>query len=294
MNILFKRNKLALVLFMAPLSIVYLLIIIFPLCQAFVMSFANWDGVNKAVFSGLANYKKLFRSSDLLVSIQNSIIFSVFLTIYQLGLGTFFAFILVNGRIKGKRFFKDAYFLPQLLSVSVVSQLWISIYHGDFGLINTIARNLGLTWHQTWLNKPVQGILAVVVAESWKGMGYHMLIIYAAMHNVPKIYYEASIIDGASKGQQFRYITLPLIAPTLKVCFVMAFTFGFRAFEPIFIMTGGGPGNQTYTLPIMMYKALFGMQKYGYSNAIAVVIVAMCVSIMLLVDKVTKNWLVEY
>lgn len=294
MNVLFKRNKLGLVLFTAPLLIVFSLIIVIPLCQAFVMSFTSWDGVNQATFSGLANYRRLFTSPDLGISLLNSAIFSVVLTIYQLGLGTFFAFIFVNSRMKGKRFFKDAYFLPQVLSVSIVAQLWISIYHGDFGLINQLAKALGSSWHQQWLSQPIKGILAIVAAESWKGMGYHMLIIYAAMHNVPKVYYEASTIDGASSWKQFRNITLPLIAPTLKVCFIMAFTFGFRAFEQIFIMTKGGPGNYTYTMSIMMYKALFGMQKYGYANAIAMLIVFICISIMLLVEKLTKNLDVEY
>lgn len=294
MNILFRRNKKALVVFMAPLVIIFMLIIIIPLGHAFVMSFTEWDGVNEPVFTGIKNYKKLFASPDLGISLKNSMIFSVFLTTYQLGMGLVFAFILVNCKIKGKRFFKDAFFLPQVLSVSVVAQLWISIYHGDFGLINQLASALGTGWRQQWLSEPVKGIIAIVAAESWKGMGYHMLILYAAMHNVPKVYYEASTIDGATPWQQFKNITLPLIAPTLKACFIMAFTFGFRAFEQIFIMTKGGPGNYTYTLSIMLYKSLFGMQKYGYANTVAMLIVAICVTIMLIVEKITKNMQVEY
>ena len=294
MTTLFKKQKLALVLFTAPLLIIFFVIIILPLIQSGVMSFTNWDGVNASEFAGLDNYKRLFNSPDLSIAMRNSVLYSIVLTIYQLGLGTFFAFVLVNVKIKFKRFFKDAFFLPMVLSVTVVSQLWIAIYHGDFGLINQAAKALGSDWRQYWLSEPIKGLIAVVLTESWRGMGYHMLIIYAAMQNVPKMYYEASTIDGASTGQQFRKITFPLIAQTLKICFIMCITFGFRAFEQIFIMTGGGPGNYTYTLSIMLYKALFGLQKYGYASAIAVVIVILCVGIMQLIERLLYKTEIEY
>lgn len=294
MNPLFRKKKAAMCLFTAPVIILFCLIIVIPLAESAAMSFTEWDGVNEAVFTGLDNFKRLFTSRDLKVSIRNSLLYSGVLTVYQIGLGTLFAYFLANFNIKGRRFFKDVYFFPVLLSVSVVAQLWISVYHGDFGLINQLARHLGLAWEQNWLYEPVKGVIAIVLAESWKGMGYHMLIIYAAMKNVPDVYYEASYIDGADKRQQFFHITLPLTIPTIKVCVVMCITYGFRAFEMIFLMTGGGPGNSSYTMPIMMYKALFGLQKYGYGSAIAVVIVVICVGMMLVINKLTERFDGQY
>ena len=294
MNPLFRKKKAAMCLFTAPVIILFCLIIVIPLAESAAMSFTEWDGVNEAVFTGLDNFKRLFTSRDLKVSIRNSLLYSGVLTVYQIGLGTLFAYFLANFNIKGRRFFKDVYFFPVLLSVSVVAQLWISVYHGDFGLINQMARHLGLAWEQNWLYEPVKGVIAIVLAESWKGMGYHMLIIYAAMKNVPDVYYEASYIDGADKRQQFFHITLPLTIPTIKVCVVMCITYGFRAFEMIFLMTGGGPGNSSYTMPIMMYKALFGLQKYGYGSAITVVIVIICVGMMLVINKLTERFDGQY
>lgn len=284
---LFKRSKPALVLFVLPVVVIYTMIIIFPLIQGFFMSFAKWDGVNAATFAGLQNYKKMFASPDLWPSIRNSLIFSIFLTIYQIGFATLFAFVLVNVDIHLKRLYKATYFVPVLLSATVVAQLFVSIYHGDYGLINKLSEAMGFDWRQNWLTEPYKGILAVAFAESWKGMGYHMLIIYAAMRNVPQSYYEAARIDGANLARQFWNITVPLTSQAVKVCFVMCITFGFRAFEMIFIMTGGGPGNYTSTMSIMMYKAMFGLRNYGLSNAIAMFIVAVCVGIMLLIEKAT-------
>lgn len=293
MNPIFKRSKVGMILFAAPVVILFAVLMVYPLCQAFVMSFTEWDGLNTATFTGFANYEKLFTSKTLSTAMKNSIIYSLFLTIYQIGFATIFSFILVNTKIKGKTFFKDVYFFPVLLSVSVVAQLWVAIYHGQYGLINQVAESLGFAWSQDWLSSANQGIYAIVLAESWKGMGYHMLIIYAAMRNVPSMYYEASFIDGATPVNQFFKITLPLIVPTLKMCVIMCITYGFRAFEMIYIMTGGGPGSASTTLPIMMYDAMFSLKKAGYANAISVVMVVICIIIMQVIDRSTRRLEVE-
>ncbi len=291
---LFQKSKLGLATFSVPLLIVYGIIIIFPLVQGLIMSFAVWDGVNAPTFIGLANYQKAFTSPDLLPSLRNSIIYSVFLTTYQIGFATFFAYCLVNVDIAMKKFFKAAYFVPVLLSATVVAQLFVSIYHGEYGLINKLAEAMGSDWRQNWLSEPIKGITAIAFADSWKGMAYHMLIIYAAMRNVPRSYYEAAKIDGAKEVQQFFKITVPMISQSIKVCFVMCITFGFRAFEMIFIMTGGGPGNYTSTMPIMMYNAMFRQRNYGLSSAISMLIVVICVLIMLGIERATKSTETEF
>ncbi len=286
---LFKKNKLGLTLFVLPVVLLFSLVVLIPLIQSFVMSFTKWDGVNAPQFNGIDNYLKLIDSRDTGISIKNSLIYSVVLTIYQIGLATIFAFVLVNCEIRFKKAFRNIYFFPVLLSVSVVAQLWISMYHGDFGLINQFAKLLGFEWQQNWLTQPTKGIIAITIADAWKGMGYHMLIIYAAMKSIPESYYEASVIDGANLMQQFFRVTIPLSASTIRVSFVLCMTFGFRAFEMIFLMTAGGPGNLTTTMSIMMYKAMFRTQEYGYGSAVATVIVIISVSMMLVINKLTDH-----
>jgi raffinose/stachyose/melibiose transport system permease protein len=290
MSPLFKKNLPAMVIFTAPVVILFTLILVIPLFQSVFYSFTEWDGVNPSRFVGLDNYTRLFTSRDLPVSIRNSLIFSLALTMYQIGLGTVFAFIFVNSAVRGKRFFRTVYFFPVLLSISVVSQLWISIYHGDFGLINQLAKAWGSEWRQNWLNEPVKGLLAVVAAESWKGMAYHMVIIYAAMKNVPIVYFEASYIDGASSIQQFVKIMLPLTIPTLKMCGIMCVTYGFKVFEIIFLMTHGGPGNMTYTLSLLLYRAMINLRSFGYGSAVAVLIVVICAGLMAGINKLTERF----
>lgn len=289
MRPIFKNNKMWIALFVTPATVVFTFIIIIPLIQSFGYSFFEWNGISTGDFVGIANYKRLFLSKELPISLKNSLIYSLILTIYQVGLGTVIASVLINTKIKGTVIYRNIYFVPVLLSVTVMSQMWIWIYHGDYGLINQIAKFMGMEWRQQWLNRKGSSLIAVAIADSWKGMGYQMLIIYAAMRNISRTYYEAAEIDGASMVQQFRHITLPLSAPTLRMCMIMSITYGFRAFETIHLMTGGGPGNFTYNLTILMYKAMFTMNDYGYGSAIAVVIVFICVGLLVVINKSTQN-----
>ena len=126
--------------------------------------------------------------------------------------------------------------------------------------------------------------------ESWKGMGYIMLIIYAGVRNIPEVYNEAAAIDGASAFQKFKNITVPLAAPTIRITVVMCLTNGFRAFDTTYLMTGGGPGIFTYNLTIMMYEAMIGKNDYGYGSSIAVFIVVICVGLMYIINKATRRF----
>lgn len=292
MNPIFKtkKNRLWILLFTAPTVVLFAVIIVIPLFQSLYYSFHEWNGIRTGVFRGLENYKRLLSSREWSMSIKNSILYSLFITAYQVGFATLFAFIFTNVKIRGKALCRNVYFIPVLLSASVVSQLWIWIYHGDYGLINKLAEALGLAWRQQWLNKKGTALAAVALAEAWKGMGYHMLIIYAAMKNIPDDYMEAASIDGASPIRQFFSITLPLAAPTIRMSVVMCLTFGFRAFEMPYLMTGGGPGIYTYNLTILMYNAMFTLNDYGYGSAIAVVIVVLCVGLMMVINRLTRRF----
>ncbi len=289
MSPIFRKSKGWIVLFVAPAALIYGVIVVIPLFQSFFYSFHAWTGVSLGEFRGLENYIKLFNAREMSMSMKNSIIYSLVLTAYQVGLGTFFAFIFANLKLRGKTFFRNVYFFPVLLSASVVSQLWIWIYHGDYGLINKLAEAMGLAWRQQWLNKKGSALIAVVIAEAWKGMGYHMILIYAAMKHIPPDYLEAAEIDGASPARRFFGIVMPLAMPAIRMSVVMCLSFGFRAFEMTYLLTGGGPGIFTYNLTILMYKAMFKLNDYGYGSAIAMIIVLLCVGLMQLINRLTRR-----
>lgn len=287
---LFKKNRRWLVLFAAPAVIVFCIIIVMPLFQTVCYSLFEYNGIHVGKFIGAGNYIKMFHSRELSTSFVNSIVYAIILVVYQVGIATVFAFILTQAKLKGKLIFRNIYFIPVLLSVSVVAQLWIQIYNGDYGLINQLSTALGLDWRQNWLNQKWTSLFAVAFVEAWKGVGYIMLIIYAGIRNIPDVYNEAAAIDGATPAQKFRHITLTLAAPTIRICVVMCMTNGFRAFDTTYLMTGGGPGIYTYNLTIMMYEAMIKKVAYGYGSAIATFIVVICVSLMWIVNRSTRKY----
>lgn len=287
---LFRNNKGWLLGFASPAIVIFCVVIVIPLFQTFYYSFFEWNGIRTGGFLGFANYKRLFSSREINTSLLNSIVYAIFLVVYQVGIGTAFAFILTQSKIKGKLFFRNVYFIPVLLSVSVVSQLWIWIYNADYGFINQLMRSFHISWEQNWLNQKWTSLLAVAFVESWKGMGYIMLIIYAGVRNIPEVYNEAALIDGATALQKFIHITIPLAAPTIRITVVMCLTNGFRAFDTTYLMTGGGPGIFTYNLTIMMYQAMMGQNDYGYGSAVAVFIVVICVGLMYLINRATRRY----
>jgi raffinose/stachyose/melibiose transport system permease protein len=278
-------NKAAILAFTMPALLVFTAVIFFPIIKTFTMSFYEWDGLNRPDFISFDNYVRIFKSRDFLISIKNSIIFSLFITVYQVGLGSVMAVLILNKKLIGNKVFKSSYFIPVVLSITVVSQLWLSIYHTEFGLLNKFFEILGISYRQSWLGQPGVAILAVAVTDAWKGMGYHMIIIYAGLKGIPEYYLEAAAIDGASPIRKFFSVTLPLMAETYKICLMLCLTFGFRVFEQVFIMTRGGPGNATFTMAMMLYKAVFSLQKFGYGCAVAIVIVLQCVIVMLAVNR---------
>lgn len=287
-------NKVAILVFTLPTLIIFTCVIFFPIGKTVIMSFYDWDGLNVPEFIGISNYAKMFRASEFLISIKNSIIYSIFIAVYQIGLGSVMANLVLNNRLAGRRLFKSSYFIPVVLSVTVVSQLWLSIYHTEFGLLNRFFEMLGISYRQAWLSDPGVSILAIALAESWKGMGYHMVIIYAGLRSIPEHYYEAAEIDGATPLRKFASVTLPLMAETYKICLILCLTFGFRAFEQIFIMTRGGPGNATFTMTMMLYKGVFSLQKFGYGCAVATVLVLQCILVMMLINRFVARERITY
>jgi raffinose/stachyose/melibiose transport system permease protein len=178
------------------------------------------------------------------------------------------------------------------LSISVVGQLWTQIFNYDHGLINNFLGSFG--YRVGFLSDPKLAIYSVAFTNGWQFMGMMFVFIYTAIKLIPEQYYEAATIDGASPATIHRKITLPLIAETYKVTFTLSITGGLQAFNNMFIMTGGGPGNSTMTLTYLMYKSAFQRGEFGYGCASAVILVAECLLFTLIINKLMARERIAY
>ncbi|WNS44128.1 sugar ABC transporter permease [Paenibacillus sp. MMS20-IR301] len=279
-------NKPALALFLLPALLLYSVILIYPVLQTVLRSFYDWDGLSTASFSGLANYRELFSDPLLATSLKNGLLFAVVLAVFQIGLGTILALVCANPKIRGRKLLKTAYFIPVVLSVTVVCQLWIAMYDPTNGLVNKLFELLHIPYRQNWLTSPTQSIIAIAFVNAWQFMGYQFSLLYAGVKAVPEDYFEAATIDGCGKWRAHLHVTLPLMRETFKFCFTIAITSGIGAFVQMLIMTNGGPGTTNYTLTFMIYRYAFMESNYGYACAVSVLLVMISLAATLVINKV--------
>jgi raffinose/stachyose/melibiose transport system permease protein len=282
----FYSNKLAIFFFTLPALLVFSVMVFYPITQVFVKSFYDWNGLGSGTFIGFENYVKLFKDTVFKLSNKNALIFSLFITIFQITLATVFSLVVSDKRTKGRNILRVSYFIPVVLSVTVVCQLWLAILNSDSGLLNQLFKAVGLDYQQNWLSDRNHAIYVIAFVNAWQWMGYQFALMMAGIKAIPNDYYEAAKIDGASSFMAHRKVTIPLLKETYKICLTISLTGGVKAFTEMFIMTKGGPGNATYTLTYLMYKAAFREFRYGYGMASASILVLQCIAIILII-----NWL---
>lgn len=282
-------NKLAICIFALPALLLFALVVFYPLLQTVIKSFYNWDGLTPAKFIFLDNYKRLFQDQLFYQSLKNGLIFAVMLVIYQITIGTVLALAVSDMAVKGRKFLRISYFIPVVLSITVVCQLWLSVYNGQFGMLNKIFEALGLKYRQDWLSSETKSIFAIAFVNAWQYTGYHFALLMAAIKSIPEHYFEAARIDGATKFQAHTKITIPLLAETYRFCLVLAVTGGLNAFANMFIMTNGGPGTSTYTLTFMTYRSAFRVNEFGYGCASATILVLECLLATVIINKLISS-----
>ena len=281
-------NPLAIFLFVLPATVLFTVFMFVPILQVFWYSFTDWNGIRDAAFLGIQNYVQLFGDKTFAIANRNQLIFAVIITVYQMFLGTVLAIVISDKRTKGRKFLRVAYFIPVVLSVTVVCQLWMSIFN-DSGLLNQAFAALGSGFHQNWLGDRYNAIKAIAFVNAWQWTGYQVALILAGVKSIPTDYYEAAQIDGAGPVKAHLKITIPLLAETYKFCLIISLTGGIKAFTEMFIMTKGGPGTATYTLTYIMYNAAFKRNQYGYGLAAAAIMVLECMMIMIVINFVFRD-----
>lgn len=287
-------NKRVIIFLIAPTMILISVMVLYPMLVLVVHSFTEWDGLNPATFNGISNYIKLFKDPIFYTGLKNGLIFAGLQALIQIPLATLLAFAVKHsGRIE-KKFFRISYYIPAVLSITVVSQLWLSMYNADNGLINKLFELLGISYRQNWLGDEHWAIVAITMVNIWQFTGYQFILLLSAVNSIPDHYFEAARIDGCTKAQAHIKITIPLMQETYKYCLIIAITGGLNAFAIMNIMTGGGPGTSTYTLTYLMYRSAFKIGNYGYGCTSAVMLVVQCLIVSIIINRLVARERIVY
>ncbi len=276
------------ILGMIILVLYYAILFIYPLSLAIIRSFYDWNPLKGSLkFTGVKNYINLFKNPLFLISLKNTIIFTVLAVIGRVLISLLISLGLVS-ITKGRNFLRSTYFLPVIMPIVAVSIIWIWVYHPQSGLINMFLDMFGLQ-KQLFLKTPSQALYSVIVMVIWKDVGYSVIIFTAGLLGVPKNLKEAAWIDGANRRKTFFAVTFPSIMPTFTFVLITALISYFQSFVEIFIMTGGGPGTSSYVLSYLIFDQAFKSFNFGYASAISVFLFSLITLITVIQLKVLQG-----
>lgn len=266
-----RRNRRKAYLFLLPNFLGFIVFTLIPVAMALFYSFTNYDGNKKMDFVGLDNFIKLFSDSSFVISLQNTIIYTIVTVPFIIVLSLLVS-VLMNNGVKGAPVYRAIMLFPHIASIVAVTVVWQFLYNAKSGPINQILRSIGIANPPSWLSDQKTALLAVMIMIIWKGIGYYMITYLAGLRGIPKDQYEAATVDGANAWEKLIYVTVPNLRPVTFYATIMCIINSFQVFTPIYVMTKGGPGRATSVLVLKIYEDAFVNYKFGYASAEAMIL----------------------
>lgn len=257
-------------LLLSPSLLVIFGFLVIPMFWSLYYSFTKGGMLGKHSFVGFQNYSKAFVHPIFLQTLQNTTLYAVLTVPIVLLLAMIVALIIFQlPRMQG--FFRGTVYFPLITPVVIAANIWAYIVNRDFGPLNHILKWFGVT-PIDWLGDPTWAIPAIVMMEIWRGFGFYVIILFAALQSVPKELYEAARIDGAKSLRIIWSITIPLLRPALGFCFIMATIFNFQLFDAVYVLTKGGPAWKTSTVSWYVYQQAFESDNVGFASTMGIVL----------------------
>lgn len=269
--------------FVVPALAVFMFVVVAPLLSGIRYTFTGWDGMTSAMeYVGFKNYRTVLTDKDLLMPVFNTLLFTVVTTVIINVLGLALAMAVVK-EFRGINIIKSIIFIPLVVSLVLVSQMWMYVYSDFFTMLG---------WNSPLINKKT-ALLGLCLMSIWREVGLAMIIYLAALKGVPADMYEAAIIDGAGFWQKFKNVTVPFIAPAFTYCIPLWLAAGLRQYDYSYIATSGGPGHATESMAYYIYNYLFPYNKVGYGQTVAVLYLIICILISNLVTRALRKREIE-
>ncbi|SKA87984.1 multiple sugar transport system permease protein [Caloramator quimbayensis] len=283
-----KKDNITAYLFLMPVTVLFLIFSVIPIIYSLYLSFIMWNGfsINKK-FVGFNNYVLLFSNNEFYHSFIITIVYTVLVTTLSIIIGMILAYLL-NKNIRFRSLYRTMYFIPVITATAAAGVIWKYMFDSSQGIINKFLNFIHLP-AVPWLSHPIWVIISISLVGVWKRIGFNMVIYISALQSISPLYYEACEIDGATKGQKFRYITVPLLKPTTLLLVIMSFIDSFQIFDQVYVMTNGGPMGASDVLGLYLYREGFKVGHLGYGSAIGWVIFAFIFAATLIQLKINRK-----
>ncbi|MDA8409082.1 MAG: sugar ABC transporter permease [Treponema sp.] len=257
-------------LLILPAFVLVVGLLLVPMSQNVYYSFYKWNGLSKPLYIGFKNYLTFFADSNFIRSFVNTLLWVAATIVFPVLGGLAIANFLRGLRLA--TLFKTIFFIPLTISFVATGAIWSNMFSRDLGVINGIVALFRPGFKLSWLTSVPLNTFAMIIAWVWQQLGTSMVLFLAGLSTIPRDPVEASILDGASKWQTFRHVTLPMLQPVTTVVITMAMVNSFKTFDIIYVMTRGGPYRSSETLAITMFRESFTMFNMGYGAAISVLL----------------------
>ncbi|WP_395028250.1 carbohydrate ABC transporter permease [Robinsoniella sp.] len=283
-----KKKRNVLLLFIVPALLMYVTFWILPVLMSFFYGVTNWSGMGEYKFIGLNNFKYLLKDGTMFNSMKNTVIYAVFVVTYG-NIQALTLALILNKKLKAKGFFRTVFYLPALFSTIVVAFLWSYVYAPYYGMISEIFNKLGLDVVPNLLGQKGTSLLASAFVETWKTSGTMTIIYLAGLQNISEEVIESAKIDGCTGWQAIRFVKIPMLSNTITINVMLGLIGGFKSFDYVFALTGGGPGNSSSTLKYSIYKMAFVESQFGKAEALAAVAFLFILMISVIVLRIMKR-----
>ncbi|MCL6443163.1 MAG: sugar ABC transporter permease [Alicyclobacillus sp.] len=279
----------------APGFIFFVALVFVPIAFSVYYGFTNWDGYGTYHFIGFQNFSQILTGDPIFWhALLDAILLGFITVLIQHPLAIFIAMMVQRcGRFEKP--LRTVIFIPSIISTFVTSQMWVSVFSTQFGLLNRVLTDIGLgSWTQDWLGDPTLAIGCIIFVVMWQGFGYAFLLYYSGIKGIPEELHEAALLDGANERNYVWHVMLPLLTPVIRISVVLAIVAGFKQFETVYLMTRGGPANSTQFLAMYLYDKAFQQSLFGYGNAISVLFVIICMGVTLFLNRFIRRDVGEF
>lgn len=301
MKVKVLRENIFVLLMVLPAFLIYCLFYLYPGLQAFKVSTYDWNGFNPDTIRriGLGNYRMLMKDEVFWNAFENNLLIIIFGGVAVIVLGLLFANFLTKNNVVGKSFFRTMIFFPYSVSVVAIGIVWIFVLNPNFGLLNSLLGIIGIDASGIpWLGERLTAMACIIFVTVWWWVGFFMTLLIAGIQRIPEDYFEAARIDGANDKQMFFKVTLPLLREVLEVGITYWIINGWMSFGVVYVMTQGGPSNQTQTIATYMVwesvNYINAAYKMGYGTAIAVILLFIVILFTLVFKFFSRKEVIQY
>lgn len=289
--------------FLLPALILYGVFVLFPYGRAFYISLTSWKGTSASMpYVGLDNYRDLLHDTRFMDALTRNGQLLIVLPAVTITIALLFAALFTQGgkggKVAGAGFFRVVFFFPQIISAVIVGILFTYVYNPTYGILNGFLGAIGLdSLERAWLGDPATILWAIAAVAVWSSVGFYMVIFIASMQSIPTSFYEAAVLDGASRWRQFKDLTLPLMWETIRTSLIYIAIAALDFFTLVQVMTGGGGGvaaRKAEVAAVFMYGEAFTRSRWGSASAVGVILLILTLLLSVVIMRVTRRETYEF